>query len=209
MLERFRQADLRAQIIAEAEDAMRLRFGGYEGVYLLQSQQELADAMQEMELDSPGEAVIRLLNETGQSIIARFGAEEDLVAIMQHPTASIACDCGASNSDRIHPRYWGSFPKVLGEYVRDKEVLTLEDAIYKMSGLPARTIGLEDRGLLKPGMKADITVFDFTTIRDYATYDEPTLMSDGIIYTLVNGQVAWSNGAATDTRAGSVISRNQ
>ena len=209
MLERFAQPELRAQIVAEAERAMRLRFGGHQGVYLLQSGRELSEAMEEMQLESPGETVVRLLEETAQSIIARFGAEEDLIAILQHPTTSMACDCGASNSDRIHPRFWGSYPKVLGEYVRDKRALTLEDAIYKMTGLPAKTIGMRDRGLLKPGMKADITVFDPDAVIDNATYDEPTLMSEGIIHTIVNGKFAWRDAASTGVQAGQVLWRTR
>ncbi|MDA1371646.1 MAG: amidohydrolase family protein [Proteobacteria bacterium] len=207
MLERFSQPDLRAQIIIEAEQALQLRFGGYEGVYLLQSQRELTAAMDELGVQSPGEAVIQLLEEAGQGIIARFGLEADLIEIMQHPTASIACDCGASTSDRIHPRFWGSYPKVLGEYVRERQALTLENAIYKMSGLPAKTIGIIDRGLIKPGMRADITVFDPDTVIDHATYDEPAQMSDGIIHTIVNGQLAWRDGAATGTQSGEVVVR--
>ncbi len=209
MLVRFMQPDLRAQIILEAEQAMRLRFGGYQGVYLLQSKRELADAMAEMSLDSPGETVIRLLEESEQGIIARFGLEADLIAIMQHPTASIACDCGASTSESGHPRGWGSYPKVLGEYVREKQVLTLENAVYKMSGLPAKTIGMIDRGLIERGMIADITVFDPESVIDHATYDNPTLMSDGIIHTIINGQFAWRDGEATGVQSGQIVQRRR
>jgi len=208
MLARFGDPDQRAQIVAEAERAMQLRFGGPGGVYLLHSQRELSAAMQDLGLDSPGETVIRLLEESAQSIIARFGTEADLIAIMQHPTASIACDCGASTSDQIHPRYWGSYPKVLGEYVREKGALSLEQAVHKMTGLPARTIGMTDRGLLRPGAVADITVFDPATIIDHATYDNPGLMSEGIVYTLVNGAVAWRNGTATGAQSGQVLRRD-
>lgn len=208
MLARFGDPDQRAQIVEEAERAMQLRFGGPGGVYLLQQQRELSAAMQDLGLDSPGEAVIRLLEESAQSIIARFGAEADLIAIMQHPTASIACDCGASTSDQIHPRYWGSYPKVLGEYVREKGALSLEQAIHKMTALPARTLGMTDRGLLRPGAVADITVFDPAAIIDHATYDNPALMSEGIVYTLVNGVVAWRDGAATGAQSGRVLRRD-
>jgi N-acyl-D-aspartate/D-glutamate deacylase len=208
MLARFSDPGQRQQIIEEAERAMQLRFGGYEGVYLLLSQLELSAAMQELGLDSPGETVIQLLEETGQAIIARFGLEADLIEIMQHPTASIACDCGASTSEQIHPRYWGSFPKVLGEFVREKGIMSLEQAVHKMTGLPAKTIGMTDRGLLRPGAIADITVFDPDRVSDHATYDNPVLMSEGIIYTLVNGGVAWRNGAATGASSGQVLRRD-
>jgi N-acyl-D-aspartate/D-glutamate deacylase len=207
MIERFQDPALRKQIIEEAEQAMELRFGGYAGVFLLDSQRELADAMQEYGIDSPGEAVIRLLEEKNQGIIARFGQESDLIAIMQHPTASIACDCGASLSERGHPRGWGSFPKVLGEYVREKQALSLEAAIYKMSGLPAKTIGMTDRGTLEVGKAADIVVFNPETVIDRATYQEPSLMSEGIIHTLVNGQFAWRDGDTTGVQAGRALVR--
>lgn len=207
MLKRFKDPALRTRIIKEAEEAMQLRFGGYTGVFLLDSQRELKDAMEAYGIDSPGEAVIRLLEEKNQYIIARFGKESDLIAIMQHPTASIACDCGASLRERGHPRAWGSFPKVLGEYVRDKKVLSLEDAIYKMSGLPAKTIGMTDRGTLEVGKAADIVIFNPGTVIDKATYQEPSLMSEGIIHTLVNGQFAWRDGAATGVQAGKTLVR--
>ena len=97
---------------------------------------------------------------------------------------------------------------MLGEYVREKQQLSLENAIYKMSGLPAKTIGMSDRGVIRPGMFADIAVFDPDTVIDHATYDNPTLISEGIIYTLVNGQLAWSNGAATRIQAGRILYRD-
>jgi N-acyl-D-aspartate/D-glutamate deacylase len=208
MLERFADPELRRRIVEEANEAMDLRFGGPAGVYLLGSGRELTDVMDEWQLDDGGETVVRLLDESGgQGIIARFGLEADLVAIMRHPTASIACDCGASMSDRVHPRFWGSYPKVLGEYVREKQVISLEAAIHKMSGLPARTIGMHDRGLIRIGMAADLVAFDPATVVDHATYDDPTAISDGIVHTVVNGQLAWQDGATTGVQAGRPLRR--
>lgn len=112
-------------------------------------------------------------------IIARFGIEGDLVRILQHETSSIACDCGAVARDATHPRYHGTYPRVLGRYVREQQALTWEDAIRKMTGLPAATTGLVDRGLLAAGMAADVTVFDPATVIDHATFDEPTRPSAG------------------------------
>jgi N-acyl-D-amino-acid deacylase len=207
MLERFRDSELRARIIEEAEQAMDLRWGGPSGVFV-GGQQELTDIMNDLDTDSHGEAVIRILEEADNGVILRFGSEEDLIKIMQHPSVSIACDCDATpEGTRAHPRYWGTFPKVLGEYVREKEAITLENAIYKMTGLPAKTIGIEDRGLLKPGMAADITVFDPATIIDHATFENPTARPEGIEYVLINGELAFSNGVATGIQAGEVLSR--
>src|SRR5699024_6540571 len=110
--------------------------------------------------------------------ILRFGAEEDLVNFLQNPTTAVACDCGASKT-AYHPRYFGTFPRVLGNYVREQGVLTWENAVRKMTGLPATMIGMVDRGFLAPGMVADITVFDPNTIIDHATFEQPELKSEG------------------------------
>ncbi len=208
MLQRFRDSELRAQIIEEAEKAMDLRWGGPTGV-LVGGQRELTDIMDQLGTDSHGEAVIRVLEEADTRVILRFGSEADLIEIMQHPTVSIACDCDAVPVDSInHPRYWGTFPKVLGEYVREKGALTLENAIYKMTGLPAKTIGIKDRGMLKPGMAADITVFDPATIIDHATFDNPTARPEGIVHVILNGEFAFTDGSVTGVQAGEVLKRD-
>tara|TARA_R110000824_G_scaffold156225_1_gene329245 strand:+ start:12083 stop:13645 length:1563 start_codon:yes stop_codon:yes gene_type:complete len=208
MLQRFQDPVLRARIIAEAEQAMNLRWGGASGVYIFGNQQELTDAMRVLGTDSAGEAVVRILEEADNGVILRFGSEADLIEIMQHPSVSIACDCDSVlTGTRVHPRYWGTFPKVLGEYVREKNALTLEDAVYKMTGLPAATIGIKDRGLLKPGMAADLTIFDAASIIDNASYENPTAAPDGIIYVVINGEFAYTDGAVTGVQAGTVLSR--
>ncbi|MBW8866593.1 MAG: amidohydrolase family protein [Acidobacteria bacterium] len=138
----------------------------------------------------------------------RFGSEEDLVRILKYPAASIACDCGATLNTRQHPRAWGSFPRVLGRYVREQHVLTWEDAIRKMTALPANTIGMIDRGFIAPGMAADITVFDPNTVIDRATYEDPAQLSEGIRDVIVNGVVALRNGKPTGERGGRVLARS-
>jgi N-acyl-D-amino-acid deacylase len=206
MLKRFADPTLRARIVPEAEQAMDARFGGANGVYLLQTQRELVDVMREWQV-SAGEAVVRLLEQSGQGVILRFGAEPDLEKILKSPTTSIACDCGASLPGPSHPRNYGTFPRVLGHYVRETKLLTWEDAVRKMTGLPASTIGLVDRGLLAPGMAADITVFDPNTIIDHATYEQPTLPSEGVRFVLINGRVALRDGAPTGEQGGRVLAR--
>jgi hypothetical protein len=130
------------------------------------------------------------------------------VKILQNPSTSIACDCGAVVPGAAsHPRYYGSFPRVLGRYVREQRALTLEDAVRKMSGLPAATIGMIDRGLLAVGMAADVAIFDPGTIIDHATFEEPTLPSDGVRFVIVNGQLAVNNGQATPARSGKAVKR--
>jgi hypothetical protein len=169
--------------------------------------QQLTAVMTELQVPA-GEAVVRLLERGSPGIIARFGIEADLVKILQHPTASVACDCGAVVRDAAHPRYYGTFPRVLGRYVREQQALTWEDAVRKMTGLPAATIGMVDRGLLAAGMAADVVVFDPATVVDHATFEAPMLPSDGIRTVLVNGRLALRDGAPTGERAGQALRRS-
>jgi len=207
MRARFDDPAERARIVAEAEEAMDARFGGAAGVYLPASRRQLVDVMEEWKV-RPGEAVVRLLEESGnQAAILTFGAESDLVELMRYPDAAIACDCGATTNTRTHPRNYGTFPRVLGRYVRETDTLTWEDAIRKMTGLPASLFGTVDRGFIAPGMMADITVFDPATVIDHATYEEPAQYSDGIRHVLVNGRFALRDGAPTGERAGVPVAR--
>lgn len=206
MLERFADPAQRARIVQEAEQAMKARFGGPEGVYLPATGRELTDVMREMQV-SGGEAVVRLLEQNTAGAILRFGKEEDLVKILQYPATSIACDCGATTSTRMHPRNYGTYPRVLGRYVRETKTLTWEEAVRKMSGLPATMMGMVDRGFLAPGMAADVTVFDPETVIDRATYEEPAKLSEGIRHVVVNGRVALRDGAATGEQAGRTLTR--
>ncbi len=207
MLKRFANPEERARIVKDAEEAMSARFGGPQGVYATGHKKELLDAMKEFGVTSPGEALLRLLEQADGGAILRFGAESDLVAILKHPNASVACDCGAVAGDATHPRYYGSFPRVLGRYVREQQVLTWENAIRKMTGLPAATIGLVNRGLLAPGMVADVAIFDPNSIVDRATFDAPTAMPVGMRHVLVNGKLALRDGAVTGEKAGAVLLR--
>jgi N-acyl-D-aspartate/D-glutamate deacylase len=207
MLERFKDPQLRARIVRETEQAMNARFGGPSGVYLPRTGQELVDIMREQQV-SAGEAVIRILEEGNTTAILRFGAESDLVKILRHPTTSIACDCGATTDTRQHPRAFGTFPRVLGRYVREQKVLTWEDAIRKMTALPANTIGIVDRGYLAPGMAADIAVFDPDAVVDHATYQDPGKLSEGIKYVLVNGRIALADGKPTGAQGGHMLLRS-
>ncbi|MFP5378665.1 MAG: N-acyl-D-amino-acid deacylase family protein [Vicinamibacteria bacterium] len=207
MLERFKDPALRAKAIAESEQAMRLRFGGPEGVFVTGIDKELTTLMTEMGGVSAGEAVIRALEEANRGAILRFGREDDLVAILQGPTTSVACDCGAVDRPASHPRFWGSYPRVLGRYVREQGHLTWEDAVRKMTGLPAATIGLVDRGLVAVGHAADLTVVDPATVIDHATFERPNAPSTGIRHVLVDGRFALRDGRVTGEQAGRALRR--
>jgi N-acyl-D-amino-acid deacylase len=206
MLERFKDPAQRARIVTEIEQAMNARFNGAEGVFLPATKRQLVEVMREQNA-SAGESVVRILEQGNTSAILKFGNEEDLVKILQHSTTSIACDCGASLDTRQHPRAWGTFPRVLGHYVRETKALTWEEAIRKMTALPAATIGMVDRGYLAPGMAADVTVFDPKTVIDHATYEDAGQLSEGIRAVLVNGIVALRDGRVTRGQGGRVLVR--
>ena len=104
-----------------------------------------------------------------------------------------------------HPRSYGTFVRVLGVYVRERKRLPLETAVQKMSSFPAQRLGLADRGVLREGLKADIAVFDPATVRDTATFEKPHSYAEGVSYVVVNGEVAFENGAMTAARPGKIL----
>ncbi|MDN3222105.1 N-acyl-D-amino-acid deacylase family protein [Pseudomonas nunensis] len=132
--------------------------------------------------------------------------ERDVQRILAHPQTMIGSD-GLPNDPRPHPRLWGTFPRVLGHYSRDQALFTLEEAVRKMTGLPAERFGLRDRGQLCVGAHADLVLFDAAAIRDCATFDEPTLQPQGIDAVWVNGELSFSQGSSTEARSGQFIRR--
>ncbi|MDT9600673.1 N-acyl-D-amino-acid deacylase family protein [Sphingosinicella rhizophila] len=210
MLERFKDPALRAKIVTEIERAMQQRLGNVDGkaVFVLPIRRQLDDVMAEEGVGA-GEAVIRLLEQDEYQMIATFGSEEDLKAFLTYPDTAMACDCGARpEGEKAHPRNYGSFPRVLGHYVRDGKLMGWEEAIRKMTALPATIIGMTDRGYLAPGMTADIAVFDPKTITDKATYEDPILYAEGVRYVFVNGRLAVAEGKATGAKGGAPILRS-
>jgi N-acyl-D-aspartate/D-glutamate deacylase len=135
-------------------------------------------------------------------------SEEDVKFVMQVPWVSIASDGSAVNlkePGKPHPRSYGTNVRVLGKYVREEKVLTLEDAVRKMTSLPAQTLRLKDRGLLKEGYWGDVVVFDPNTVSDPASYENPQQYAKGVPFVLVNGSVVIDNGNHTGARPGKVI----
>ena len=133
--------------------------------------------------------------------------ESDVETLMQLPYAMIASDAGipAINVGSPHPRAYGTNARVLGRYVREHQTLTWEDAIRKMTSLPARKFNLSHRGILMPGFAADVVIFDPTTVGDLATFEQPHAYSTGINYVLVNGTLVVDEGTHTGTRPGQII----
>jgi dihydroorotase/N-acyl-D-amino-acid deacylase len=137
-------------------------------------------------------------------------SEPDVRSAMQQPWVGFGSDGVAVNPDmkfmgRPHPRFYGTFPRVLGSYVREQKVISLPDAIRKMTSLPAQITGLTDRGLLRPGMAADITIFDPETVSDEATFENPSQYPSGIPYVIVNGVVVVDRGRHTGELPGRVL----
>ena len=158
----------------------------------------------------PRDAAIDLViaDKAQSDVIIAIMREDDVVTAMKTPWVSFDTDSGARAEDgplsqsKSHPRSWGTFTRVLGKYVREDGVLTLEDAVRKATSQAAIRVGITDRGLVRPGMFADLVVFDPATVKDLATFEQPTKYSAGMRDVLVNGRAVVRNGAITDERPG-------
>ena len=131
--------------------------------------------------------------------------EDDVERVLRYPATMIGSD-GLPHDRHPHPRLWGTFPRVLGHYARERGLFPLEEAVHRMTGLPARRFGLRDRGEIAPGRHADLVVFDPRRVIDRATYAEPTRAAEGIDYVMVAGALAYAGGA-TGSRAGRFLRR--
>ena len=164
-------------------------------------------AGQEPTFENAAETAIQLQSKGGCSAIYHAIGEEDVVRIMRSPYTMIASDgeIPVFGQASPHPRSYGTFARVLGVYVREQHVLTLEDAIRKMSGYPAQRLKIWDRGLLRPGMKADVVLFDAATVADRSQFDKPHQYSVGFRDVIVNGKLALHDDAVTTERPGRVL----
>lgn len=157
--------------------------------------------------ETAADTTLEMVEKGGCSAIFHAIGEEDLQRILRHPATMIGSDGEVTHFGQAspHPRSYGTFVRVLGRYARELSLITLEDAVHKMSAMPAARIGLLDRGLLRPGMKADIAVFDPDTVKDRATFEQPHQYAEGVLLVIVNGQIAFENGAMTAARPGRVL----
>jgi N-acyl-D-amino-acid deacylase len=159
----------------------------------------------------PEEAVVRLVAGEEAAVSAVFFslAEEDLAAIMQSDTVAVGSDgaalAGSGAGGAAHPRAYGTFPRVLGHFVRERRVLPLATAVYKMTGLPAERLGVRDRGRVAEGFMADLVLFDPGAIADTATFERPCAYPAGIRLVMVNGRIAAQDGRIAAERAGRVL----
>lgn len=227
MLDRLRDTQIRQQLKKEITtdskdwENIYLGSGGAGGVLIgsvvnrdLESLQgkrlsQIAEEQGKEPLDALFDLIIADHGQTGA--IYFMMSEPDLLAAMKSPFVSFCTDSSARATDgplsgsKSHPRGWGSYPRILGRYVREQKVLTLEKAVQKMTGMPAKRVGLRDRGLLREGMFADITIFDPKSVIDRATFEAPNQYPEGIPYVIVNGQLSVDGGKRTAALAGKPI----
>ena len=160
-------------------------------------------------IDSEIETIFEIVLAGGAQMVYHSMGEQDVDRIMKYPHTAIASDSGIREFGlgMPHPRGYGTNARVLAEYVRNRGILTLEDAVRRMTSLPARTFGFRDRGLLREGLAAHIVVFDPSKVQDKSTFEQPHQYSEGFDYVLVNGKVVAEDGKLNDTRAGGVLRR--
>jgi dihydroorotase/N-acyl-D-amino-acid deacylase len=221
---RLRDPATRARIKSETANIIRLERGGGDPKNVVIARCEwdaslagrnLAEItrMRGMEptIDNAAEAALWITERGGCQGIFHAINEEDLVRIMKHPATTIASDgevpiFGRGNP---HPRSYGTFARVLAVYVREKNLLTLEDAVRRMSSYPAQRLGLHDRGVLRPGMIADIAVFDPARVRDLATFQQPHQYAEGFSRVIVNGKVVLEEAGLTPARPGRTLRKKE
>jgi dihydroorotase/N-acyl-D-amino-acid deacylase len=217
---RLAAPDQRARIKKEVVDNLKLNRGagdpknvaivtcGFDPSLAGKNLAEITRARgQEPTLENAAETAMDLLAKGSCSAVYHAIAEEDVVRIMRSPYAMVASDgeIPVFGQQAPHPRSYGTFARVLGVYVREQHVISLEEAVRKMSGFPAQRMKLWDRGLLIPGMKADVIVFDPATVGDRATYDRPHQYSVGVNEVIVNGKLVLHEGKVTAERPGRVL----
>ncbi len=160
------------------------------------------DAIAREQRRTPVEMYMLIVRDGGAVIVCRSMQEEDVRAFYEQPWVMVSSDGGIGVP---HPRAAGSFPRVLGRYVREQRWLKLEEAVRKMTSLPAVRLGLKDRGMIRAGMKADVVLFDAGKIIDRSTFKEPGLIASGVNRVFINGAEVWRDGAVTGNKPGRVL----
>ena len=225
MLARFKDETSRQRILNDISSAIRNERGGGDPANIVLAScgfdaslagKSLADVLRERKrpvaIDAAADLVMEIVQRGSCVGIYHAISEEDITRIMKHPATMIASDASPGmpifGKDAPHPRAYGTFARVLGVYVRERHVLTLEEAVRKMSAFPAQRMGIEDRGLIRPGLKADIAVFDAATVIDKATFEKPHQYAEGMKAVVVNGRVTLENGQLTGERARRALRKN-
>jgi dihydroorotase/N-acyl-D-amino-acid deacylase len=219
---RLKDPATRARIAGEMRTGSYISKGG-NGILVrgIQSPDPAIKAFERKRLDEiatsmktdPTEAALRIFEGSTSSPIAIFFglSEDDLKLAMKQPWVGVGSDSGAvvgpMRQFGAHPRAYGTFPRILGHYVRDEHLFPLEEAVRKMTSLAASRANFADRGILRAGMRADVVIFDPKTIRDVSTYEDPHHFSEGISNVIVNGVPVLQNGRMTGRLGGRVLRR--
>jgi N-acyl-D-aspartate/D-glutamate deacylase len=215
----FKSPTFRERVIQDREFNQYVdEHGGWEGIVAARLDAEALKKFEGMTIaeiakireQDPISTCFDLIYEEGGFIhgVHHTMNEDDVKTVMRVPWVSIGSDGSALNlkyPGKPHPRSFGTNPRVLGKYTREEKVLTLEDAVRKMTSMPAQVLGLKDRGLLREGFWADVVIVDPDRVADTATYDNPKQYPKGIDYVLVNGAVVIENGHHTGARSGKVV----
>jgi N-acyl-D-amino-acid deacylase len=153
------------------------------------------------------ETVMDMMMKGGASMVFHGMSDEDVKNIMKYPFNMFASDAGIRifNQGVPHPRGYGTNARVLSKYVREENVITVEEAVRRMTSLPAQKFGLRDRGLLREGFAADVIIFDEKEVKDLSTFQQPHAYSTGFSFVLVNGKVVVENGKHLGTRSGGAL----
>lgn len=216
MIRRFHDPSLRPRILSEVREALRreppdtIQLASCVNPELKRYMGRRLDQVAREMKKPPEEALLDVVEaDRGQGWAVRFWMNEDDVRLaLRQPWVSLDTDNpgqatdGPFAEDLAHPRAFGAMPRVLGKYVREEKLLTLEEAVRKMTSLPARRVKLFDRGLIRPGMAADLVVFDPDKIRDLATFEQPLRYSEGVTHVVVNGRLVLDGGQLTAERPG-------
>ena len=227
LFERLREPNLRKKLRKDIEEGTQgwsspLKAAGWDATVIARSKnhpefegKSIEEITRSRRIDAFQFVFDLLLEESAAVSVVRFAmCEEDVRLVLQHPFSMIGTDSstvapyGVLGRGKPHPRGYGTFPRVLGKYVRNEKALTLENAVRKMTSLPARKLGLKERGLIREGMYADITVFNPETILDKTTYAEPHQYPEGIEYVLVNGKVTIERNEHTEALAGKALRKH-
>lgn len=218
LIERLKDKALREKMKEDIQNGIEgwdnfVNFAGVEGIYITSvlseknrevvglSLKELGEKWNKEPLDAAFDLLLEEENAVG--MVDFYGTEEHVTTILKRPEMN-ACTDGLL-SGKPHPRVYGAFPRILGKYVREEKILSLEEAIYKMTGKPAMTFQLKDRGVIKEGGFADLVLFDENTVLDQGTFTEPEQYPTGIEAVFVNGEPALLHGKETGAQAGKVL----
>ena len=220
LLQRIENPEIRAKIKEEIVERILFDRGGGDPKNVVISEAKWDTSLEgknlaeitisyglEPSAENAAETVFKIYKQGNARAVFHAISDEDVKNIMQHPRASIASDgpMMVFGVGKPHPRSYGTYPRVLGKYVREQNIISLPEAIRKMTSLPAKVLSIEERGLIKEGYFADIVVFNEKTISDNATFQNPHQYSNGVEYVLINGVIVIKDGKHTGAKPGKVL----